>query len=273
MTSIIIPCWNALALTRICLSQLCKWTGLPFELIIIDDASTDGTAAWLRAFRRRILDARPTALRGVVLLSNDRNCGYPYSMNRGIAQARGESLLFGNCDAAVTPRWLEGMRAALAAGPRIGGIAPYANLPTKRPALSRPWSSPPSYRGLASLERFASARLLGSRTSAYVPAQGFVPGFWFLTPSSAIDRVGGFDESFSPGGYEDWDLQWRLRKAGFELGFAGRSFVHHVWSGSLALNGVDRRRFFAKQKRRALYDKFPAASSVLLEVRGCEAQG
>ncbi|MDD5630022.1 MAG: glycosyltransferase family 2 protein [Elusimicrobia bacterium] len=244
LTSILIPCWNALELTRVSLARLLRDTTRPYELILVDNGSRDGTASWLgrwaRSARRRLKGPRR-----ILILSNAANRGYAAAMNQALGRARGECLLFGNADAAPTPGWLEAMQEALARGGRVGGVSPCANTPAAR---DRGWSAPPWYDDLPGLDRFAAAAALAPRARAFIPAPGFVPGFWFLTSRRVLDRVGVFDERFFPGGFEDWDLQWRMRRDGYAVGFAGRAYVHHVWFGCAARNGLSEKRLYGKTR-------------------------
>ncbi len=262
LTSVIIPCWNALALTRVCLRQTLRWTTLPFELILIDNGSRDGTGDWLKSLRRSALGKNAGRhLRGIRIIRNRENRGYTAAMNQGISAARGEWLLLGNSDAAVTPGWLEGMGRALRSHPRVGGVLPLANPPRRRPGKT-PWAHPPWYRDVADMEWFGRALLLRRSVPVYSGTEGFVPGFWFLTKRSVIDEVGLYDERFSPGSYEDWDLQVRMRRAGYRLGFAGRAYVHHVWSGSIRGNGLGHDDIFSARKIGLLWRKHPRASGL-----------
>jgi GT2 family glycosyltransferase len=265
LTSVIIPCWNALDLTRVCLRQLVRRTTLDYEVVIVDNGSVDGSGDWLKAFRAKALRENPHGtLRRFEIVTNAVNRGYPAAMNQGIREARGSLLLFGNSDAAVTPLWLEEMRAALRSrGSAIGGVSAFGNVP-RAPGSPIRWESRPAYRGIKGLERFARAKLLQGRAPVYFPAAGFFPGFWFLTKDSVIRKVGVFDERYGQGGFEDFDLQWRMRRAGYELGFAGRSYVHHVGFGCGEKNGLKNREFYGERKATAFYDKFPAASPVAI---------
>ncbi len=92
MISIITAVHNGLAFNRIYLEYLRKYTYHPFELIIIDNASTDGT---LEFFRKN----------GCKVISNKENYSYPYCQNQGIRAATGEYLFFLNNDLVVSPQW------------------------------------------------------------------------------------------------------------------------------------------------------------------------
>ena len=99
LASIIIPCWNQLDFTRLCLTALARHTRPPWELIVIDNGSTDGTAAYLSGVR----DVAPMP---VTVISNSKNLGFPAAINQGLRAARGEYFVLLNNDAVVTDGWL-----------------------------------------------------------------------------------------------------------------------------------------------------------------------
>lgn len=263
--SLLVACWNAVELSRVSLERALSLAGAPLELVAVDNGSEDATPRLLASLRRRA----PRLLRGgrVVVLRNRRNRGYPAAMNQALAAARGEVVIFGNCDAAPTQGWLPAMLEALEARPSAGAVSPCSNAPGT--LARRPWAWPPYYDDLAGLDRLAAAARLASPAPAFLPCEGFVPGFWLMTTREALRRAGGaFDERFAPGGFEDFDLQWRLRRAGLELGFAGRAYVHHVWFGCARANGLSSKRLYSQARRRRLLErKHPGAAGVPMRVR------
>jgi GT2 family glycosyltransferase len=262
-TSIIIPCWNALELTRVCLAQVVRWTTRPYELIAIDNGSTDGTGRWLKVFRSKALRRNPRGnLKGFRIISNRANRGYPVAMNQGIGESRGTLLLFGNNDVAATPLWLEGMQEALSSGGGlVGGVSALSN-PGRARGSSIAWSCPPWYRDIEGLERYAAVASLGRRGDAFIPVEGFFAGFWFLTSRTVLRRTGSFDERYGPGGYEDLDLQWRMRRAGYRLGFALRSYVHHVGFGCAQMNGLKACELYGPRRADILHRKYPETAEI-----------
>ena len=100
LASIIIPCWSQLEFTRQCISALRHYTRPPWELIVIDNGSTDGTAAYLSG----VQDAAAVP---VTVISNRENRGFPAAINQGLQQARGEYLVLLNNDVVVTDAWLD----------------------------------------------------------------------------------------------------------------------------------------------------------------------
>jgi GT2 family glycosyltransferase len=100
IASIIVPCFNQLAFTRHCLRSLFRHTRPPWELIVVDNGSTDGTSAYLAG----VQDASTVP---VTVVSNAVNRGFPVAINQGLGVARGEYLVLLNNDAVVTDSWLD----------------------------------------------------------------------------------------------------------------------------------------------------------------------
>src|SRR5206468_7945846 len=107
--SITIPVFNQLRFTQACLASLQEHHGTErFEVILVDDGSTDATA-----------EAVPQ-MKGVVYLRNEANSGFIVSCNRGAEKARGKYLVFLNNDTIVRPGWLTALIDTFAEEPRTG---------------------------------------------------------------------------------------------------------------------------------------------------------
>jgi GT2 family glycosyltransferase len=100
LTSIIIPCWNQVEFTQQCLASLKEHTRPAWELIVIDNGSNDGTAAYLAG-------VRDMASVPVTVVTNTTNLGFPAAINQGLQLARGEYLVLLNNDVVVTDAWLD----------------------------------------------------------------------------------------------------------------------------------------------------------------------
>jgi GT2 family glycosyltransferase len=103
LSSIIIPCWNQYEFTQQCIAALKSHTRLPWELIVIDNGSTDQTATYLAG-------VRDMAAVPVTVVSNGRNLGFPAAINQGLSLACGEYLVLLNNDVVVTDGWLDQLR-------------------------------------------------------------------------------------------------------------------------------------------------------------------
>jgi glycosyltransferase involved in cell wall biosynthesis len=113
LTSIIVPCWNQVEFTQRCIASLKSRTRPPWELIVVDNGSNDGTAAYLAGVRD--MSAVP-----VTVVTNATNLGFPAAVNQGLRLARGEYLVLLNNDVVVTDEWLDQLIALVNAKRRAG---------------------------------------------------------------------------------------------------------------------------------------------------------
>jgi len=119
LASIIVPCFNQREFTHLCLQGLFRYTRAPWELIVVDNGSTDDTAAYLAGVR----DATSVP---VTVVANATNLGFPAAINQGLQLARGEYLVLLNNDVVVTDGWLDQLTALATA--KIGPTAERADL-------------------------------------------------------------------------------------------------------------------------------------------------
>jgi glycosyltransferase involved in cell wall biosynthesis/predicted Zn-dependent protease len=226
LASIIILCCNQLDCTRQCLESLLLRTRRPYELILVDNGSSDGTPAYLDALRQRSGPER------VVLLRNEQNVGFAGGCNQGLAAAAGEFLVLLNNDVILTDGWLDGLvRWALHEWPKNGLVGAVTN-----------WAGPPQeiptdYRTIPEMEAFAAARRRQFSGQA-LEAERLV-GFCLLLRRDVLDRVGVLDERFSLGYFEDDDLSVRVGRAGYRLVVAQEVFIHHYGGRTFAGLGLD----------------------------------
>ncbi len=224
LASVIVICHNGLAYTRLCIESVLRRTRRPYELILLDNASTDGTSAYLEEVRYRPGPAR------VEVVRSDDNRPLPAACNKALDHATGRYLVFLHNDTVLTDGWLDGLvgRARKGAVGLVGPISNYAAAPQKVDV---------AYDDDAGLLRFAEHR------RRHCPAQTTLAerlsAFCLLLRRDVIERVGSFDERFETGFYADDDLCLRAREAGFQVGVAQDVFVHHFGSRTYRLLGLD----------------------------------
>ncbi|THF79877.1 glycosyltransferase [Cohnella fermenti] len=208
LVSIIILTCNESDLTRECVRSIADHTPEDYELVFVDNGSTDGTVAYLRT----IPDAK--------LILNRSNRGFAAGCNQGIVAASGTYICLLNNDTVVSDGWLTRMLAWFEKNPRIGIVGPRTNYA----AGSQRVDAVP-YRTMDEMREFAK------EWAGEHAGDGFYPyrliGFCMVMHRSLIDRVGGLDETFYPGTYEDDDLCLRARINGNILWVAQDVFIHH----------------------------------------------
>jgi GT2 family glycosyltransferase len=223
--SVIVVAYNCRALLRGCLESLeLASDELELELIVVDNASSDGTAAMVRE-----------RFPGVKLIASEENIGFARANNLALASSSGERLLFLNPDTVVPRGSLARALAALEARPAVGMLGVKLVKPdgTLDHAAKRGFPTP-----LSSLYHFVGLTRLAPRsprfaqyTSGHVDPGETAPvdavnGAFMLVRREALEDVGPMDEEFWLY-MEDLDWCYRFWQAGWQvLYWPGASIVH-----------------------------------------------
>jgi glycosyltransferase involved in cell wall biosynthesis len=197
--SVVVCVYNRAGQVGGCLESLRAQTHAGAELILVNDGSSDHTAAVLDAFR----DAHPD--HRIVVVHNPRNLGLSAARNAGIAAATGEFVFFTDSDCTAEPQWLAEMLRPFA-DPAVAAVAGVA--------LDHP---PRNYAERA----YVGTTRIGMTASQGRHLVGNNMGF----RKAVLDEF-GFDPAMSYYCDED-ELAWRLRSAGHRIGFAANAVVHH----------------------------------------------
>ena len=197
--SIVMLTFNQLSDTRLCTESLEKNTGCDYELIFVDNGSTDGT--------RKYLDNLRETRKHVKTIFNKANLGFSMANNQGIGVAEGEYILLLNNDVVLTEGWLERLMACAESGPAIGVVGPCTNHAVGEQVIDVELEL-----NQADINRFACMQLLKNAGCWFETHR--IIGFCMLIKREVIDKIGMLDERFGPGGYEDYDFCLRIRQAG-----------------------------------------------------------
>ena len=225
--SLITLSFNKLACTRRCLSALLTDTvaDAPWELIVVDNGSTDGSAAWCDTELVALGAARGVP---VTVLHNPGNIGCSFARNRAVTAARGTHLVFVDNDVAPrTRRWLDSLHAALEDRPGAGMagakmVYPWAPYPIQCAGVGISRRGHVCFRGRGAPiddPLFARPEEVQCLISACL-----------LIQAALIREHGGFDEAFHPVQFEDFDLVYRLREAGHPAVYAPEVEMYHFES-------------------------------------------
>jgi GT2 family glycosyltransferase len=273
--SIIIVTHNGLPYTKMCLASLSEagWA-IGDELIIVDNASTDGTADYYRdllhqngcSSRREEAHSFSESASEICepphvgcypglaspriqIIFNSENRGFARANNQGLAAARGEYLILLNNDTLVLPDWRDKLLAWLR-DPSVGLVGPVTNRTCNEAQIDAP------YRTYGELLQFARERSPSSQLRAPSSQLEMLAMFCLALRRDTFDKIGPLDEQFGIGMFEDDDYARRARQLGYRILCAEDVFVHHFGQGSfgeLCQTGeydkvfeTNRRRFEAK---------------------------
>ena len=212
MISVVTPTHNKVSLLRRTLGSLEGQDLDPsgFEVVIVDDGSTDGTPGFLASYRPGF---------HVEVATAPENRGRSAARNLGLSRARGDLIVFLDDDMELVPGFLRAHRDLHAAGPGRAGVGNVVNHPEVT---------------VAPIDRYMS-----TRGAQKIKESGPLPWKYFSTNNSSVrkedlDAVGGFDENFVTYGFEDLELGWRLQKErGLEIVFVPGARSFHTEPHSL----------------------------------------
>ena len=227
--SVLIVSYRNPDLTRACLASVFEQTSAtPFEVIVVDNASGDGTPEMIeREFPQ------------VRLIRSEHNLGFARANNLAAREARGEFLLLLNPDTVVLDHALERLLAfARTQGPGVYGgrtLRPEGGLDPRSCWGSQTlWSAFCFATGLSTAfrgNRFLDPESLGGWQRDSVRDVGVVTGCLLIAPRSLWERLGGFDERFFMYG-EDTDLSLRARALGCHVRVTPDATIIHVVGAS-----------------------------------------
>jgi hypothetical protein len=208
-SSVVIVTFNNQGCIGDCLHSVLMTLDDHDEVIVVDNASTDGTVGEVRRFQQWT--------RKLTLVESDTNLGYSAGANVGLRASAGTHLVLLNPDTTVWPRWLEKMKRAV--GEDVGAVAPIS-------------------------DNVGGAQFVGGLLRPGIPLHEIqdhltecFSGVWeetkllfglcVMLPRSLLDRIGLLDEDLFLGN-DDLELSWRIRTHELKLLIVEDVFVHHL---------------------------------------------
>jgi GT2 family glycosyltransferase len=214
--SIVVVSFESALYTRMCLETvLFNTADQAFELLVVENGSTDGSREYLEALAGR--DAR------VTVIANEENRGFPAACNQGLEAAKGDCLVLLNSDTLVAPGWLARLRSHLSAE-GVGLVGPVTN------RIGNEAEIVTDYGTYGDFLREARARAGSAQGKSFEIET--VTMFCLAMRRGAYETIGPLDESYGIGTLEDDDYSLRARRAGFGLRCAEDVLVHHFGEGS-----------------------------------------
>jgi GT2 family glycosyltransferase/glycosyltransferase involved in cell wall biosynthesis len=217
--SVVVVTYNNLELNRQCIESVLVNTTQPtFEIIVIDNASTDGTPNYLSECAAA--DDR------VRVVLNDENVGFAAGVNQGLALARGDVLVILNNDTVLPSAWQAPMLRHLER-PDVGLVVASTNSSGNESRI------PITYTDLDEMEEFAAQRRREHDGRAFDIRVAAL--YCVGLRRDVLDAIGPLDERFGVGWFEDDDYSHRARLAGYRVICAEDAFVHHVGQAAMQL--------------------------------------
>ena len=243
--SVVIVAWRSRDEVLACLESLRRHVRLPYQAIVVDDGSGDGTPAAVAA---RFPDA--------VLVAKSRNEGLVAGRNSALERVRGRLVLMLDADTEVLPGAVETLAGELERSPEVGLVGPRLVYPDGRVQLScRRYPS----LALPFLRRGPYARLNPDPTphrrhlmKDFDHARGrpvvWVAGAAQMWRAELPGLIGPYDRNLSSYGGEDHDWCLRVWAAGLEVRYVPEATIVHVWQQ------LTRRSLYGRKSQRALRD-------------------
>lgn len=210
--SVIVVCTNELHHLQRCLPALLQQDYPAYEVLVVDNASTDGSPMYVREYSARYPHLR--------LVQNSANLGYVGANNVGFEHARGEFLVVLNPDTEPEHEWLSALLSPFV-DPAVGLTTSKITMMYERDRLN-------TCGNAMSITGHVVCRGLGEPATAYAEQcdVAAVSGAAFALRRSLLEQIGGFDHNFFIY-YEDSDLSLRARLAGFRCVYVPASVVAH----------------------------------------------
>ncbi len=242
VSSVIIVTWNGKRYVEECLHSLTLSADIPTEVLVVDNASTDGTP-----------DLVARAFPEFSVTRNTKNLGFAKANNIGIRLSRGKYLCLVNSDVVLPPGclsalldYMEANPDVAVAGPQMLGVDHAVHRSTMRlPSLTNAFCRAFALDRLPLLSQLCGGQLMAEFSHDYTSDVEVLNGWFWIIRREAVEQVGLLDERFFMYG-EDLDWCRRFRKAGWRLVFYAGARALHYGAASSSAAPV---RFYVEMQR------------------------
>ncbi|MDH7605811.1 MAG: glycosyltransferase, partial [Melioribacter sp.] len=241
--SILVATFNGLEYTQKFIESLISSTDINYELIIVDNNSHTELLRYLKRLENKI--------NNIKIIYNKENYGFPKAINQAILLANSNYLLIVNNDIIFTEKSIDRLIDFAKTDPNIGIVAPISN---EVSGLQRDLDA--KYTSIEEMHKYSNfIRENNKGQLLFFPRVAFL---CTLIKKELIEKIGGLDERFSPGNYEDDDFCLRAQLAGFKTVIAKDVFIHHFGSKSFKANGTEAYRKRLETNKQIFIDKWGA---------------
>lgn len=225
--SVVVLTYNSMKTIERCLNSVLPTLGSNDELILVDNASQDGTPEYLEALADR---RSKLTEENIKVIQSEENTGFSRGCNIGMLASKGEHIVLLNPDTEVWPGWIEGLLAPFQ-NPRVGATGPLSDnvCGAQFAGLHVP------SKGMISKETLAHYVNSCPKSQPAAPSSQLstklLIGFCLVLRRDLLDSFGLLEEACFLGA-DDLEISWRLRTLGFRLEIATGTFVAHECGGS-----------------------------------------
>lgn len=212
--SIVILTYNNLDYTKVCIDSIRKYNcNEYYEIIVVDNNSTDGTVQWLKEQK------------DLIVIFNEENRGFPAGCNQGILKAiEGNDIFLLNNDTVIMKNSIFNLRMGLYSSECIGATGSISNSISYYQQININCDDFNGYINFAEKNNITDEAQYEERLK--------LVGFAMLFKRNVLNLVGLLDERFSPGNFEDDDISLRIINEGYKLMLCKDSYIHHFGSVS-----------------------------------------
>lgn len=234
--SVIVLTYNNLELNKLCINSILNKTAYPnYELIIVDNKSSDGTIDYLNQLTNQNIS-------NVKIILNEANSGFAGGNNIGIKASTGDYVLLLNNDTLVTRGWLTSLVKHLENDKKLGMCGPVTN------SIGNEAKIKVLYNSINEMESFAYNYTWDNMGKQYKDPN-ILALFCTLIKREVIDKCGILNEEYGVGMFEDDDYAEAVKNVGYKLTIAEDAFIHHFEGASFKkLDDVKFRKIFEENK-------------------------
>ncbi|MEW6622419.1 MAG: glycosyltransferase family 2 protein [Bacillota bacterium] len=207
--SIIIPVYNQLEYTKMCLESIWHYTSENYEVIVVNNGSQDATKEYLKQNPQ------------IYSIHNGKNLGFAKAINQGISAAGGNHIIILNNDCIVSHEWVQRLLRA-AEEPKVGIVGVMSNF------AASPQLIKVNVKNIQDIPRIAQQ--VKNKYNNSICYTTRVVGLCMLIKRELIEKIGGFDPRFGLGTFEDDDFSLRSILCGYKNVIAKDVFIFHFGS-------------------------------------------
>lgn len=216
--SFVILTYNQLEYTKVCIESIRNYCNKnTYEIIVVDNHSTDGTVEWLKMQQ------------DIKVIYNNENKGFPKGCNQGIEIAEKDNdIMLLNNDTVLMVNSIFNLRMALYSNKNIGATGSVSNSVSNCQMIDEKFENFDGYVEFAKQNNICNEMLYEERVK--------LVGFAMLIKRNVLEKIGYLDERFTPGNFEDDDISLRIIMSGYKILLSKDSYIHHF--GSVSFKNV-----------------------------------